>query len=49
MIQINDELSINENELTKLIKVEDRYFILLSSGERLQISEELFNELKGGE
>ena len=49
MIQINDKLSINENELTELIKVNEKCYIILSSGEKLEISNELFEELKGGE
>ncbi len=47
MVQINEKVQINENEITQLVKVEDKYYVILSSGERLQISQEKFEELEG--
>ena len=47
MIQINENISINENEITQLVKVENTYYAILSSGERIRISQEIFEELEG--
>lgn len=47
MIVINDQISINENHITQLLKVGDKYYIILASGEKVQISETIYNELGG--
>ena len=46
MIQINEKVSINENEITQLVKGEDNCYAILSSGERIQVSQEIFEELE---
>ena len=46
MYEISENISINENEITELLKVDNKYYVFLSSGERIQINETQFNELK---
>ena len=47
MIDISNEISINENQITQLLKVEEKYYIILASGERVQISETQYQDLGG--
>ncbi len=47
MIDISNEISINENQITQLLKVGEKYYVILASGERVQISESKYHELGG--
>ena len=46
MYQVGNNVSINENEITQLIRVDGKCFVILSSGEKVLISQEQFDELK---
>ena len=46
LYKLSDSKMINENEITQLIKVDDKYYVVLSSGEKMSISEQDYNTLK---
>ncbi len=46
MYQISDKVSINEAEITQLVKAGGKCFVILSSGEKILISQKQFDELK---
>ncbi len=48
MIKINDTQSVNEYEVTQAMQIEDKYWIIMTSGEKLQVSKEIYDKIKGG-
>lgn len=47
MIDISNEISVNENQITQLLKVGEKYYVILTSGERVQISKTQYENLGG--
>ena len=47
MIKIDDTQSVNEYEITEAYETNGKYWIIMSSGEKLQVSEEVYNQVKG--
>ena len=46
MKQINEKLYVNEDKVQSVQKIEDQYYLITSFGSSINISEELFDDLK---